>query len=89
VIRHEAGWPCSRLQLATCTSPRSQSCMQQEVVALSLQLLQMVERTIEQEALWGRLSVKDLRALTPYSTAISILMASFRSTWRGLCQIPN
>jgi TnpA family transposase len=47
---------------------------QQEVVTLSLQLLQnclmlintiLVERTIEQEALWGRLSVEDLRALTP------------------------
>jgi hypothetical protein len=47
---------------------------QQEVVTLSLQLLQnclmlintiLVERAIEQEALWGRLSVEDLRALTP------------------------
>jgi TnpA family transposase len=47
---------------------------QQEVVTLSLQLLQnclmlintiLVERTIEQEALWGRLSIEDLRALTP------------------------
>lgn len=47
---------------------------QQEVVTLSLQLLQnclmlvntiLVERTIEQEGLWDRLSAEDLRALTP------------------------
>ena len=47
---------------------------QQEVVTLSLQLLQnclmlintiLVERTIEQEGLWGRLSAEDHRALTP------------------------
>lgn len=47
---------------------------QQEVVTLSLQLLQnclmlintiLVERTIEQEGLWERLSTEDRRALTP------------------------
>lgn len=43
-------------------------------MTLSLQLLQnclmlintiLVERTVEQEGLWGRLSAEDLRALTP------------------------
>jgi TnpA family transposase len=47
---------------------------QQEIVTLSLQLLQnclmlintiLVERTIEREGLWERLSAEDLRALTP------------------------
>lgn len=47
---------------------------QQESVTLSLQLLQnclmlintiLVERTIEEEGLWRRLSAEDLRALTP------------------------
>jgi TnpA family transposase len=47
---------------------------QQEVVTLSLQLLQnclvlintlLVERTIEREGLWERLTTEDLRALTP------------------------
>ena len=47
---------------------------QQEIVTLSLQLLQnclmlintiLVERTIEQEGLWERLSAEDFRALTP------------------------
>jgi TnpA family transposase len=47
---------------------------QQEVVTLSLQLLQnclvlvntlLVERTIEREGLWERLTADDLRALTP------------------------
>jgi TnpA family transposase len=47
---------------------------QQEVVTLSLQLLQnclmlintiLVERAIEQEGLWERLSAEDFRALTP------------------------
>src|SRR5207245_1643216 len=47
---------------------------QQEIVTLSLQLLQnclmlintgLVERTIEREGLWERLSTEDLRALTP------------------------
>jgi TnpA family transposase len=47
---------------------------QQEVVTLSLQLLQnclmlintlLVEHTIEREGLWERLTVEDLRALTP------------------------
>jgi TnpA family transposase len=47
---------------------------QQEVVTLSLQLLQnclmlintlLVERTIEREGLWERLTIEDFRALTP------------------------
>ena len=47
---------------------------QQEIVTLSLQLLQnclmlintiLVERTIEREGLWERLSIEDLRVLTP------------------------
>jgi TnpA family transposase len=47
---------------------------QQEIVTLSLQLLQnclmlintlLIERAIEQERLWGRLSEEDRRALTP------------------------
>ena len=47
---------------------------QQEIVTLSLQLLQnclmlvntiLVERTIEQEGLWEHLSAEDRRALTP------------------------
>jgi TnpA family transposase len=47
---------------------------QQEIVTLSLQLLQnclmlintlLIERTIERESLWERLSDEDLRALTP------------------------
>ena len=47
---------------------------QQEIVTLSLQLLQnclmlintmLLERTIEREGLWERLSPEDLRALTP------------------------
>jgi TnpA family transposase len=47
---------------------------QQEVVTLSLQLLQnclmlintlLVEHTIEREGLWERLTTEDLRALTP------------------------
>jgi len=47
---------------------------QQEIVTLSLQLLQnclmlintlLLERTIEREGLWERLSTEDLRALTP------------------------
>ena len=47
---------------------------QQEVVTLSLQLLQnclmlintlLVERTIEREGLWERLTTEDFRALTP------------------------
>ena len=47
---------------------------QQEIVTLSLQLLQnclmlintlLLERTIEREGLWERLSAEDLRALTP------------------------
>jgi TnpA family transposase len=47
---------------------------QQEIVTLSLQLLQnclmlvntlLVERTIEREGLWERLTVEDRRALTP------------------------
>ncbi len=47
---------------------------QQEVVTLSLQLLQnclmlintiLVERTIEREGLWERLNAADRRALTP------------------------
>jgi TnpA family transposase len=47
---------------------------QQEIVTLSLQLLQnclmlintlLIERTIEREGLWERLTAEDLRALTP------------------------
>ena len=47
---------------------------QQEIVTLSLQLLQncmmlintiLVERTIEREGLWDKLSVEDRRALSP------------------------
>ncbi len=47
---------------------------QQEVVTLSLQLLQnclmlintlLLEQTIEREGMWERLSAEDLRALTP------------------------
>jgi TnpA family transposase len=47
---------------------------QQEVVTLSLQLLQnclmlintlLIERTIEREGMWERLTAEDLRALTP------------------------
>jgi TnpA family transposase len=47
---------------------------QQEIVTLSLQLLQnclmlintlLIERTIERERMWGRLSDEDRRALTP------------------------
>ena len=53
---------------------RPNSREQQEIVTLSLQLLQnclmlintiLVERTIEREGLWERLSAEDLRALTP------------------------
>jgi Tn3 transposase DDE domain len=47
---------------------------QQEIVTLSLQLLQnflmlintiLVEQTIEREGVWERLSAEDLRTLTP------------------------
>jgi len=52
----------------------SNSREQQEIVTLSLQLLQnclllintlLLERTIEREGWWEHLSAKDLRALTP------------------------
>jgi hypothetical protein len=66
---------------------------QQEAVTLSLQLLQncmmlistiLVERTIEDEDLWGRLSAEDFRAMTPLFHRTSILMAGFPLIWRGL-----
>lgn len=53
---------------------RPNSREQQEVVTLSLQLLQnclrliitlLVERTIEREGMWERLTAEDLRGLTP------------------------
>jgi hypothetical protein len=59
---------CRQGELAT------NSREQQEIVTLSLQLLQnclmlintiLVERTIEREGLWERLSAEDLRILTP------------------------
>jgi len=61
---------CYGRQAELATNSREQ----QEVVTLSLQLLQnclmlintiLLERTIEQEGLWERLSAEDFRALTP------------------------
>jgi Tn3 transposase DDE domain len=67
-------WPdfarCYGRQGELATNSREQ----QEVVTLSLQLLQnclmlintlLVERTIEREGLWERLTTEDFRALTP------------------------
>jgi hypothetical protein len=65
---------------------------QQEIVTLSLQLLQnclmlintvLVERTIEREGLWERLSTEDLRALTALFHGTSTLMDSLPSIWHA------
>ena len=65
----------------------------QEIVTLSLQLRQnclmlvntiLVERTIEQEGLWERLSAEDLRALTPLFHGTSIPTASPPALARAL-----
>lgn len=65
---------------------------QQEVVTLSLQLLQnclmlintiLVERTIEREGLWERLDAVDRRAEHRCSASISIPMGSLQLTYRN------
>ena len=74
---------CRQGELAT------NSREQQEIVTLSLELLQnclmlintiLVERTIEREGLWERLSAEDLRVLTPLFHG-PIPMDSLPSTW--------
>ena len=63
------------------------------MITLSLQILQnclmlintlLVERTIEREGPWEKLTTEDLRALTPLPTGTSIRMGNLHSTSRAL-----